>query len=94
MSKFFLHTNPGTHLRDLGCHQLVADLTAAREGAPHISNIPPEDDENSIYDGEMALQTNPKDLGCSSFEPHKLVEQAPQYIPIFLCNHVNNHLLL
>ena len=72
--KKFLHTNPGTRLRDLGCQQLAADLTAACEGAPHIYNIPLEDDHNSIYDDEMALQTNPKDPGCSSFEPHKLVE--------------------
>ena len=65
---FFLHTNPGTYLRDLGCQQLAADLTATCEGALHIYNIPPEDDDNSIHDGEMTLQTNPKDPGCSSFE--------------------------
>ena len=41
---FFLHTNPGTRLWDLGCQQLAAELTATREGAPHIDNIPLEDE--------------------------------------------------
>ena len=32
---FFEHTNPGSHLVDLGWQRLVASLNDAREGAEH-----------------------------------------------------------
>ena len=62
-------------------------------------DIPREDEENIIVEGEMALPTNSQDLCpnsqaplCTS-EPQKVPEELPQYIPIFLGDHdVNNHL--
>ena len=86
---FFHHISPNSHLHDLGCQRLAADLTARHEGAQHLYHPSRDGDGNdkenpNVEEDDLHILKviSPNFEGNLGDHSQRVVQDLPKCIPM------------